>query len=103
MGHRQQMNRRRLAEWDLMQYEKSKAARRGHNFSYLTDDAYAKLIDDGYEEFTFPNKRKSTHAESQAVAHVIELRANGYYARIFCLSNKLRIKEYCIWYKEKKK
>ncbi len=99
-NHRQQMNDKDRLEWDIMQYNKRKEAQRGHNYKYLTDDLWNKLISDGYTETTFSNGEKTTFSESTAVGAVQEFKRKFYYARIICVANKLRIKQYSVWYKK---
>lgn len=102
MGHRQQMNDSDRLKWDIESYERRKVANKGHNYSYLSDDLHNELIDKGYKRHTFINGTVETYSENAAIGDVLEFRRSGYYARIVCVSNKLRIKCFSIYYKKKK-
>ncbi len=103
MGHRQQMTDKQRLEWDSMQYKARKEAAKGHNYQYLTNELHSKLEALGYKMLVMQNGNTSTHSESTAIGIVHEFRRKFYYARIVCHSNKLRIKEYCVFFKEKKR
>lgn len=102
MGHRQQMTAKERLKWDIDNYNKRKEANRGHNFQYLTDELYKDFESKGYKQCRFMNGNDTTFAESTAVGAAIEFRNKGYYARVVCTANKLRIREYAVFYKEKK-
>lgn len=103
MGHRQQMTDKQRIDWDIMQYNAKKEALRGHNYQYLTSELHKKLELLGYKIMVMQNGNTSTHSESTAIGIVQEFRRKFYYARIVCHANKLRIKEYCVFFKEKKR
>lgn len=103
MGHRQQMTDKERMNWDIMQYNANKAARRGSNYAYMSDEVYHDLQDKGYVEHIFDKGETMTISEYAAKKAVDELRANGHYARIICQANKLLIRHYSVYYKKKKK
>lgn len=98
---RQTMSYNNRIKFMIDNYRKTKAANRGHNFSYLTDKLYLDLLSKGYNQCKFDNGKDSTFAESTAVGASIEFRNKGYYARVVCISNKIRIKEYAVFYKQR--
>ena len=85
------------------QYERMKEANRGHNYSYLTDEIDKDLERKGYERYIFKNglQGDETMLEGQAQDAVKKLRSEGNYARIFCVSNSLRIKTFTVYYKKR--
>lgn len=85
------------------QYERMKESQRGHNYKYLTDEAYFDLEKKGYERYMFKKSIQGdeTLLEGQAQDVVKKLRSTGNYARIFCVSNSLRIKTFTVYYKKK--
>lgn len=101
MGHRQKMTRKQRNAWDAMQYKARLHANRGHNYTYLTDDIYKDLERKGYKILRGIDIPETIHSESTAISYVREFRHKGYYARVFCIANRLRIKEYCVFYKKK--
>lgn len=104
MGHRQQMSDKQRLEFDTMRYKRMLEARRGHNHSYMSDVLYEDLNKKGYERYLFNEELKKYVAhEEEAIKIRDELRNTGHFARIISSANKLRIREYEVWFKKKKK
>jgi hypothetical protein len=78
-------------------YAANLAARRGHNHSYMTDELYLHLTDSGYARHIFTE----TGSELIAIRERDNLRTKGHFARIVSTANKLRIRDYEVWYKSK--
>lgn len=90
-------------EFKLWQYEKMKESRRGHNYAYLTDEIFEDLEKKGYQRYLFKESIQGdeTLLETLAQDVVKKLREEGNYARIFCVSNSLRVKTFMVYYKKK--
>lgn len=91
MGHLQDMTPEQRLEFQSMQYEAMKKARRGNSFYYLNDEARQKLIDKGYEYYDFPTakyrSKKYGNFETISIQHAkdgVELLRSGkkHFARI---------------------
>lgn len=78
------------------QYQARLEAARGNTFAYLTDKVYADLESKGYEMVLEP-----TMSQAVAVAKAQELRATGHFARVFCESNKLNVRNFQVWAKKR--
>lgn len=96
MGHRQQMTPKQRLEWDIRSYKLRKEANKGHNHSYMTDELYKQLEKQGYTTWKFEREYPS---EGLAIEKRDELRKQGHYARIVSSANKVRIREYELYYK----
>jgi len=70
-------------------------SRRGHNFQYLTDELYMDLLAKGYRQ------ELETGSECNAKEKVSELRKSGHFARIVCEANRLRIRKYLVFCKQR--
>jgi hypothetical protein len=103
MRHLQKMSPRKRTEFIAMQYKRMLEERRGHNFTYLTQAVHEELERKGYEQLMGPLVPAEIHSESTALGWVYELRRNGHYARVFCIANRLRIKQYTVFFKKKEK
>jgi len=79
-----------------LQYQATLEARRGDNFTYLTDKVYVDLEIKGYALILEP-----TMSKVKAVNKAGELRATGHYARVFCESNKLNVRNFQVWAKKR--
>lgn len=101
MRHRQLMTREQQIKWDSDNYKKRKEANRGHNFAYLTDELYRYLELKGYSQVETDNYNNTFFSEYIAKNKVAELRGLGNYARILCIPNRLRIRDYAVFYKPK--
>jgi hypothetical protein len=105
MGHRQDMTPEQRLKWDCDNYKKRLEANKGSNYEYWTDK-HDKMLENGWEQFNFKSKCGyidfSTTYEDDAKEKVIELRSQGNYARIVCVTNRIRIKTYHIIFKTKK-
>ena len=99
MGHRAKMTSNDRIQWDIAQYQAQRVAKRGHNYKYLTDDLGKELSEKGYTQHAFTDGRHTTMMEHIARGVVDDLRGAGYYARIICISNRLRVREYAIFSK----
>lgn len=83
------------------QYRRMNEERRGWNFQYYTDKLDAELERKGYEMHVFENGDRDTMNILGAKEIVSEYRKNGYFARIVCMPNRLRIKYAAIYFKKK--
>lgn len=104
MGHRQKMTDKQRSEWDAMQYENRKQANKGLIFKYLTDEMDEYLEKHKYVQHIFSCgiDRNETHSSKVAKEIVENYRINNCYARIICIPNRSSIREYAVFYKEKK-
>lgn len=74
----------------------------GHR-QQMTDEIGRDLKNKGYDQYWIPlGHRNSTTSESEAKLIVESFRKDGFFARIFCVTNKVRLREYVIYYKDKK-
>jgi hypothetical protein len=101
MGHRQQMTDKERLDWDIAQYNARKEANRGHSYAYMDNALYHELESKGYKEYIFDNGDRVNQSEYMAKKVVDELRADGNYARIICVQNKVRTRQYSIYYKKR--
>lgn len=99
MNHRQQMNSRQRAEWDSRSYKRMLEEKRGHNHSYMTDKLWNDLHDKGYKRHVFKGSQQETMSELEAIEARDNYRKQGNFARIISTANKLRIRDYEVWYK----
>ena len=87
------------------QYRRMLEERRGHNFAYLTNELYDYLTKKGFQRHKFNEIRGhrsiSTGSENVAKEIVKQYREDGCFSRIICVTNKIRIKEFTVWYKKK--
>lgn len=110
MGHRQEMTREQRIKWDGMQYQAKLDANKGHNYEYWNDDKHGKLLNEGWELFSFPVKSiisetEATVSEHTAIEALDKLRTEGNFARIIAgySKNVQRMKMFSIIFKPKKK
>lgn len=103
MGHRQDMTHAQRLIWDSDNYKKRLDANRGSNYEYWCDK-HDTLLDNGWERFSFLGKGSAldTCSESEAKDKVTELRLSGNFARIVCITNRLRIKTFSVIFKPRK-
>lgn len=80
-------------------YKAMLEANRGHNYQYYTDELGNYLDQKGYMEYRENEREFSEHKAKEIVS---TLRSTGHFARIICFGNKLRIKEFHIYYKLRK-
>lgn len=108
MGHRQQMTSKQRIEWDSMQYKAALEAKRGHNYQYWNDEKHDKLLQNGWQLYSFPVNRNgkttesnSTMSEYSANETKQSLITDGYLAIIVCGYDKniQRIKTFSILYR----
>ncbi|KKQ95337.1 MAG: hypothetical protein UT21_C0006G0009 [Candidatus Woesebacteria bacterium GW2011_GWA1_39_11b] len=102
MGHRQKMTPSQLLAFDCENYEMAKNSRRGHNHAYMTEELYARLMKENYTQYIFDGGRRAIGWEHKAVEIRNEFRKNGFFAKIISCANRLRIRDYEVWYKPKK-
>jgi len=106
MNHRQQMSDKQRHEWDVKQYKAQLAARRGHNHSYLDDEAIKKLEAKGYNRYTFKAEYNGykTNFEHEAIKVRDGLRAAGCFARIVVNPSYVirGAQTYSVYWKQKK-
>ena len=106
MGHRQEMNESQRINWDCDNYKKRLEANKGHNYEYWTEK-HDKMLENGWDLFNFRNIDQCfqpyTTYEDYAKEKVIELRNTKNYARIICVTNRIRIRTYSIIYKIRNK
>lgn len=104
MGYRKNMTAKQNLELSALQYKRRLEENRGFNFAYLNDELELKLNESCYNTHKFGSgiNNKSTHSVLEAKKVVEDYRNKGYYARIICISNTLRIKEFTVWYKLRK-
>jgi hypothetical protein len=81
---------------DTKTHKEKLSKNRSRSFRFLTDEALAKLIDDGYEEL-----KTNFTIESTVVKMVEGLKADGYDVKIFKTKNKLKGVIYKIYCKRK--
>lgn len=81
------------------QYRRRKEELRGHNFQYYSDKLHNELIKKGYKLHQFDGDSTRTMSESIAKSEVVKYRKEKHYSRIICITNRLRIKEYTVYYK----
>jgi hypothetical protein len=105
MGHRQDMTPEQRLQWDCDNYKKRLEANKGSNYEYWSEK-HDKMLANGWSQFDFRDLDQCfelhTRYEDGAKEKVIELRNNGNYARIICVTNRLRIRTYSIIFKPKK-
>lgn len=89
------------SEYRSYAYKLAKEARRGVSFPYINDKKHLDLVGSGYKEYVFESGNIYTHSVLSAKEVVTTLRADGFFARIYCRSNKVRYTEYEVWYKAK--
>jgi hypothetical protein len=97
-------------KWDSMQYQAKLDANKGHNYEYWNDDKHGKLLNEGWELFSFPVKSiisetEATVSEYTAIEARDKLRTEGNFARIVAgySKNVQRMKMFSIIFKPKKK
>ena len=105
MGHRQDMTPEQRLKWDCDNYKKRLEANKGSNYEYW-NEKHDKLIENGWEMVNFRDLDQCfehyTRYENRAKEKVIELRNSGNYARIVCVTNRLRVRTYSVIFKPKK-
>ncbi len=89
-------------EWKIFQYKQQLKAKRGHNYSYLTDELYQDLIKKGYNLHVFNDGNSTTMLECEAKDVVDDYRKKGFYARIICETSMIRCKFFGVWHKKRK-
>jgi len=100
MGHRQQMTPKQRLDWDIMQYKARQEATKGHSHSYMNEKVYKQLDKQGYSQYKF-SKGYKTSSEHEATIVRDELRKEGNFARIISTANKLRTRNYGVYFKGK--
>jgi hypothetical protein len=94
---------------EIKKYLRRLEANRGYNFEYWNDEKHAKLLENGYEVYTFVREKRrdleSTSSVSEAKEVVQQLRKTGNFARIVCGydQNQQRQKRFTVIYKPKRK
>ena len=94
--------------WGQYNYERMKAANRGHNFEYWNEDKHGKMLENGWELHIFRTdglfEKYATISEMVAKEIVEKLRNENNYARIVAgySQNVQHIKMFSIIYKPKK-
>lgn len=87
------------------QYKAMLAARRGHNYSYMTPALEKHLERLGYRIAVLGSNGVTSYHETRSDAEAKEvverLRREGNYARIICHATRLRIREYSVYYRKK--
>lgn len=94
MGHRQQMTPAQRSAFDSMSYKRMLEERKGHNHSYMTDKLYSQLEKQGYIAY-----ESKSMGEGEAIEVRDKLRKEGNFARIISSANRLRIRDYEVYYK----
>lgn len=84
-----------------MQYKARLQANKGHNYQYFTNELYYELQSKGYKSAIFDGE-DNTRDENIAIRVRNDYRDAGNYARIVCITNKIRIRTYIVYYKPKK-
>ena len=104
MGYKQNMTDKKRSELNAYQYTRMLEERRVHIYPYLTSEYHEKLEKLGYNFHLFKDSYKSMVTSSEDVAQEIkkEYIESNHYAKIVCVTNKIRIKEYSVWFKPKK-
>jgi hypothetical protein len=100
MGHRQDMTQEQRLAWDDMQYKARKGAAKGHSHSYMSEKLYKQLQEKGYDSYEF-SRGYETSSENEAIEIRDKLRSEGNYARIISTANRLRIRNYSVYFKHR--
>lgn len=105
MGHRQDMTQEQRLKWDCDNYRKRLEANKGSNYEYWTEK-HDNMLDSGWDLVSFRDLSQTfeqhTRYETKAKEKVKELREKGNFARIVCVTNRLRVKTYSVIFKPKK-
>jgi hypothetical protein len=100
---RQKYNEKTRTELADIRYQRLKESRRGKTFPYLTDELYDDLNKKGYKRIELGRGEFFTHSVLFAKEKALALRAEGYFARVVSVSNKIRFTEYAVYAKKRKK